>query len=506
MERLMRSLTNLDYSNENLDILKTYIESKTFPDSFSEYKKNRYKSLYKNFILDNGNFVYRPLNLTVIRDNDREKTIKDMYDDPQFGFGLGIKTFYDKIASKYLNIKRKHVQEFLTHQSTYQLSYPEKKPVNKPIIGNYPNQRWAIDLIDMSIYEGYNKHKKWILTGIDYFSKKVFARATPNKQAITIRDAFNDVCNELNTKPRILQTDNGTEFKKEFQQYCSQKNIHQIRTISYTPTGNALIENFNNQLRKMIREGFIKYNTLNWIDYLDDFVDNKNNTKHSVTKHQPNEIWREGIDKDINDDDDLIDAHNKLTTKAKRDVSNNEIKEFELDDYVRPSMGSLYSEVRKTLKKNLGKLIPVKYSPDIYQIGKVFPPTGNQKDFKKYSYYLKYVDSNPPRYVMTESKLTDKFDRERRERRFFASDLIKVDKDDKSNITLSDALKLNSKGVKFTKEVIKNEKDGNNIITQKRNDDEIDESKIEPRRSARLKKVKEVEEVVPLRRSARLNK
>lgn len=484
MERLMRSLTNLNYSDENLEILRNYIQNKTLPETFSDYRKKRFQDLYKNFIYDGSDFIYKPLNLIVIRDQDREETLKEIYDDPAQGFGLGIKTFYNNVISKYLNIKRKDVVEFLTHQSPYQLTQPEKKPINRPIVATYPNQRWAIDLVDMAIYEGHNRHQKWILTGIDYFSKKVFARAMPNKKATTIRDAFIDVCSEWNTQPKVLQSDNGGEFKKEFETYCENEGINQIRTLSYTPTGNALIENYNGLLRKMIREGFVKFNNLNWIDHLQDYVDNKNNRKHSVTKQEPDTIWREGNEKKINKTDKtLLDVKTKLQEKAKRDVANNDFHEFEEGDFVRPSMASLFSEVRKTLKKSLGKLIPVKYSPEIFQIGKVLKPQGKQKDFRKYSYYLKYPNSN--RFLKTESKLNDANDRVRQERKFFASDLLRVEGDEKSSISLSDAQRLNSKGVKFVKDLIKEE-----LIDKREEENDSDSSDDSSSEEERVKKVK----------------
>ena len=45
-------------------------------------------------------------------------------------------------------------------------------------------------------------------------------------------------------------------------------------SMSYQPTSNALIENFNNLLRKMIRERFVRHNNLNWIDHLHNYLYN----------------------------------------------------------------------------------------------------------------------------------------------------------------------------------------------------------------------------------------
>ncbi len=41
--------------------------------------------------------------------------------------------------------------------------------------------------------------------------------------------------------------------------WCEQHEIKQIFTDTHTPTGNALIENANNIIRKMIREGIVRH-------------------------------------------------------------------------------------------------------------------------------------------------------------------------------------------------------------------------------------------------------
>ena len=66
---------------------------------------------------------------------------------------------------------------------------------------------------------------------------------------------------------------NGGEFKNEiFQQWAKDNKITLKLSMSYQPTSNALIENFNNLLRKMIREGFVRHNHLNWIDHLNNYL------------------------------------------------------------------------------------------------------------------------------------------------------------------------------------------------------------------------------------------
>jgi hypothetical protein len=439
---LLRKLNALDYSNENLHIVRNYLLNGELPETFSDYKIKRYKFLYKNFKLENGKIIYVPLNLQVIENEDKEKTLKDLYDDPNQGIGLGIQSFYDKISAKYLNIKRKEVSAFLKNQSVYQINKQEHKQVNKPIIGAYPNHRWAIDLVDMSRYAPQNRQKKIILTGIDYFSKKVFAIALPNKKEKTIVDGLEKCIEEQmgGTYPKILQADNGGEFNnKVINPWAENNDMKLIHTLSYTPTGNALVENFNKYLRKMINEGFIRYNTLNWFSHLQEYVNNRNDTKHTVTKKKPQDIWITGRDRtDFKDDENIIEVKERLEDKAKNDINRIKVATFEVGDYVRASMRTLYTEHRKILKEHEQKYLPVKFSPEIFIICKVIKPRKNI-DFVSNQYLIK-TKSN--RIVKTEH-IDKKHHVVHEPKKFFGSELQKVQEDQEEIITQKQAMKLN---------------------------------------------------------------
>ena len=85
------------------------------------------------------------------------------------GRRAGIRNLYNKINQKYLNITREDIKQFIIKQGSYQLTKEQEQVINKPIIGKYPNQRWAVDLIDMEYYSGHNNNKKYVMTVIDFF-------------------------------------------------------------------------------------------------------------------------------------------------------------------------------------------------------------------------------------------------------------------------------------------------------------------------------------------------
>ena len=102
------------------------------------------------------------------------------------------------------------------------------------------------------------------------------------------KDTFERLCDRLETQPVILQSDNGTEFKnKVMRAFCQQEGIKQVFTTSYTPTGNALIENFNGKLWHIMHDHFARTQSKKWVDDLQHFVNNKNNRTHAITKKCP---------------------------------------------------------------------------------------------------------------------------------------------------------------------------------------------------------------------------
>ncbi len=63
---------------------------------------------------------------------------------------------------------------------------------------------------------------------------------------------------------------------------------------SYTPNSNGLVERMNKEIWKKIRAGFVKFNSLEWVQHLQQYVNNINNQRQSTTKFRPNDLWKPG--------------------------------------------------------------------------------------------------------------------------------------------------------------------------------------------------------------------
>ena len=447
------------YTNDNIDKIKQYIKSGKIPNDLNDIQMKRFIERFKyGYELKNNKVFYKHLEL--VSNEDMNDKLKEIYDDPNIGLGLGIVSFYKIVKDKYIGIKRDDVEKFLKNQTVYQITKEPRKGINKPIITTYPNERWAIDLVDMELYEKQNNGYQQILTVIDYFTKYVWAEALKDRTSETIKNAMIKICDESNTKPKIIQSDNGSEFKGDFSEWAKDNKIDLIKTLSYSPTSNGLIENFNKQLRKMIREGTIRYNSLNWVNHLNEYTNNHNNHKNTTTKYAPIEIWNEGNDKienkkyvykdgieylnlhgrlikndsnEITNDNDLkiLRASERIKKVAKRNLDKTIVEQFKNGDMVRVLMSSLYSKIRAKIKEGNGKLLISKYSPDVYKVVETPEPVGEHKDFMKDRYML--LDGND-KFVLQEIKLNDP-NKKRSAKLFFGSELLRVGENNNDNMT-----------------------------------------------------------------------
>ena len=136
-----------------METIKKYLQSNVIPPEVKSRYRKKFVENYENFILEGNDIYYKPLHLKVVPESQKEMVLKKIYQNPDEGLGLGIASFYDFVKSKYLNFTRKYVGDFLKQQTPYQLTTSQRKPVNRPIVAKYPNNRWAIDLIDLSSYE-----------------------------------------------------------------------------------------------------------------------------------------------------------------------------------------------------------------------------------------------------------------------------------------------------------------------------------------------------------------
>lgn len=272
--------------------------------------------------------------------------------------------------------------------------------------------------------------RKYILTVIDHFSKYVFAVGLLNKEPNTIIAGFETIFNDQShIYPTKLITDGGTEFKGEFKDFCATNGIVHVLTMSHSPKQNALIENANKYIRRLMADVFIRTNRLNWIDHLNEILNSRNSTVHNVTKQTPKLIWRSEKQKDL--DAQNQEVKTKLDNKVKADITKHKTHELFIGDPVRILLSALHTEVRALIKAGEGKKIIVKYSPQIYKIKDKFIPTGAKRDFQQI------------RYTLEDEQGYEVWDDNEKAIKFYGSDLQLVHHDTVNTLTSNDGYRLN---------------------------------------------------------------
>jgi hypothetical protein len=254
--------------------VKEYLRTRVLPESLnnSAKKKRFLAKREKDFKIVNDKLIYIPLNLMVIPNNERNGILLKIYKDLKQGVGQGIDMFYNRVRDEYLNIRRKDVSDFLKSQKVYQITRPQNHIENKLILSTSPNERWGIDCINMVSYAssngGVDRGIKFILTVVDYFSRKVWLRPLQTQTAINVQNALRSVVEESKTYPKIIQADNGSEFKGETSAWMKEHNIVYMKSLSYSTESNGLVEGKNEIVRKILREIMIRQNSRNWTNNL----------------------------------------------------------------------------------------------------------------------------------------------------------------------------------------------------------------------------------------------
>jgi hypothetical protein len=246
---------------------------------------------------------------------------------------------------------------------------------------------------------GIDRGTKFILTVVDYYSRKTWLRPLVSQTAVNGRNAMVNIVAETKSYPRICQFDNGGEFKKETLDWMKEHNIQVIKTLSYSPESNGLVEGTNKKVRNVLREIMIRTNSRNWTTHLQNTANLLNTQMNGTTKRTPNSIWKEGHELQGEQDRAIIRRHEQRIINA---VKNNPTTEYKIGDFVRAKMRTLYSSVRKLLKSGDRKNVVVNYSPTVYKITHILAKdkpdrrVGNTTiEYEKLRYTLSNLDGTP---------------------------------------------------------------------------------------------------------------
>ena len=197
-------------------------------------------------------------------------------------------------------VKRADVLRFLRDQRSYTLHKPSRRRFkrNKTLVSGIDVQ-WQADLADMQGLSRLNGGYKYLLTGIDVFSKFAWVIPTKDKSGKEMHKAFKQLfAQAAPRKPKRLQTDKGKEFlNSEVRRYLREQEVELFQTFSDQKA--AVVERFNRTLKTRIWTYFSANNTKRYLNVLPDIVKAYNNSIHrsigmapaQVEKTDEDRIW-----------------------------------------------------------------------------------------------------------------------------------------------------------------------------------------------------------------------
>lgn len=271
--------------------------------------------------------------------------LKRLYYDPDTGFQSADKLF-KKAKALDKTITSKQVKEFLSQQSTAQITKQVKKnKIFNTITSKGVRDNYQTDILLLP-NPSQNKGYKYLLTVIDVYSRYAFAKALKTKSGEVVLKAFEDLMTE-NGLCKNLNCDLGSEFiYKPFVDYCYVNDITLYYSNPEQDNKNAIIERFHRTLRNLM----LKYTVANdkgYIDALPNLIKNYNTTHHNTIKTTPTEIWKGEVKNDQKIK--IVDNTFKVGDKVRHIIDN---KTFE-----KKSSTHTYTKTVYTVSRIEGKSI-----------------------------------------------------------------------------------------------------------------------------------------------------
>ena len=232
-------------------------------------------------------------------DNENLGKLKELYYDPETGFG-NASDMYKQVKALGLTkghnkLTLKTIKEFIQRQETVQVTKQFKKPKKFTTIrAKRAGTNYQTDLLEFSTSKnGYN----FLLNVVDIHSRYAFSVPIRRKSKEAVVEAFKThiltkAKRDKNGKLLLkqLHSDEGKEYlNRGFAKLMRDNGIEHTYSREGEYAKNSIVERFNRTLREMMRKrkGTFKVGE----DSFQAIVRNYNNTKHRTIKASPADVW-----------------------------------------------------------------------------------------------------------------------------------------------------------------------------------------------------------------------
>ena len=226
----------------------------------------------------------------VLPSNELSDCIKSFYSSTS---GDGAKKLQDRIASHYFGVGETTIQGVLNSMDMHrqrQVRFNNAAPL-RPVDASNIMERHQVDIVDLRTIAVTIRSIKYqyVLSVLDVFSRFLWLRPLPDKTAETVALELYKIYLEFGP-PRIVQTDQGGEFKGAFQRLCKLLKTKLIHSSSNHPQSQGKDERSHRTWKEKIRLDLFalkKNKQCDWVTSLPLLQQTYNEGKHRITGQSP---------------------------------------------------------------------------------------------------------------------------------------------------------------------------------------------------------------------------
>ena len=268
----------------------------------------------------------------------------------------GAKELYRKARLENKQISLDYVSDWLKKQSVSQQTTKTKIGKHEFLsIYSEDSFSYQIDLTFLPKYKSANKQNYVLFTAININSRYAFASFGKDKSTETVLNMLEKFKKEAKTINTIT-CDSGSEFtNKKVSQWFDKEEISLFFVVGDSHKL-GIINRFHRTLKNKLNKMFLATDNYNWIDNIDQIINNYNNTVNTGIGYRPVDATNELIQSAIVD---------KIRTKNEK-LEKKNIQEMYVGD-----------SCRIALKKKIFDKIREEYSNKFYKITKINKNTVN---------------------------------------------------------------------------------------------------------------------------------
>lgn len=160
----------------------------------------------------------------------------------EYAKSIGLRSYSVNKIQKIINRRNYYFDKKIRKRKT------KIKPLSQRVKRSpKPTKPGYIEMDSITLY--VLNRKFYFITAIDIFTKFAWCKLTTSLSSKQARIAFEEFRDQYSHPVRVVQTDNGSEFLKEFHQYTITNKIPHELIYPRSPKVNAFIERFNRTIQ-----------------------------------------------------------------------------------------------------------------------------------------------------------------------------------------------------------------------------------------------------------------